>query len=433
MSSSKVASSVVSPNSRNSARTCLGIMTSALLSMAACSLDTPELADARITGHIDASGSASIDAANVHIDARLIDSALAVDASAHPIDAAPHTPDAAVSIDATIATPDAAVADASPDATPDASPDASPDAAQPPSVDWSNVTPDLSPPERIISAMVYDSHHQQTIMFSGNSAQTGHDYDDTWAWDGSAWTQLSPDTSPPARHGHSMAYDAATQTTILFGGIQSSLLDDTWQWNGTDWSQLSPTDSPPSRRFPTMAYDDDTQQVILFGGTNENDTSGPAINDMWAFDGTNWTELTPNTLPPVRFFSNLTYDAGHHYLLLYGGTDNVAPFLFDTWTYDGTNWTQQEPIHQPDVVQGVMQYDATRGTVVLFGTKNTNSVEDGETWEWDGTDWTLDTSIVSPPTRQYDVSAYDEVNGQFVLFGGFVNESGAGLADTWTL
>jgi hypothetical protein len=32
------------------------------------------------------------------------------------------------------------------------------------------------------------------------------------------WTQQAPATSPPARVGASMAYDAATGTAVLFGG-----------------------------------------------------------------------------------------------------------------------------------------------------------------------------------------------------------------------
>src|SRR5690242_14799971 len=36
------------------------------------------------------------------------------------------------------------------------------------------------------------------------------------------WTKQAPATSPPARWAASMAYDAATGTVVLFGGIDSS-------------------------------------------------------------------------------------------------------------------------------------------------------------------------------------------------------------------
>jgi hypothetical protein len=44
-----------------------------------------------------------------------------------------------------------------------------------------------------------------------------------------------------------MAYDAATHTVVLFGGISQKctrrgcpVLDDTWTWNGSDWTQQTP-------------------------------------------------------------------------------------------------------------------------------------------------------------------------------------------------
>ena len=47
-----------------------------------------------------------------------------------------------------------------------------------------------------------------------------------------------------------MAYDAATGQLVLFGGFDQQHgadLNDTWTWNGTTWTQLSPATSPPAR------------------------------------------------------------------------------------------------------------------------------------------------------------------------------------------
>src|SRR5262245_35402669 len=47
------------------------------------------------------------------------------------------------------------------------------------------------------------------------------------------WTQQHPATSPPARVGAWMAYDAATGTVVLFGGVNSDATggyNDTWTW-----------------------------------------------------------------------------------------------------------------------------------------------------------------------------------------------------------
>ena len=41
---------------------------------------------------------------------------------------------------------------------------------------------------------------------------------DTWAYDGTTWTNISPPASPAARWGASMADDPALHQVVLFGG-----------------------------------------------------------------------------------------------------------------------------------------------------------------------------------------------------------------------
>lgn len=46
------------------------------------------------------------------------------------------------------------------------------------------------------------------------------------------WTKQHPATSPPARAGAAMAYDAASGAAVLFGGGggTTGIFDDTWTW-----------------------------------------------------------------------------------------------------------------------------------------------------------------------------------------------------------
>ena len=46
-----------------------------------------------------------------------------------------------------------------------------------------------------------------------------------------------------------------------------------------------------------MAYDSAHGQVVLFGGQDANLN---ALNDTWVWDGTNWTQKFPQTIPPAR-------------------------------------------------------------------------------------------------------------------------------------
>jgi len=77
-----------------------------------------------------------------------------------------------------------------------------------------------------------------------------------------------------------MAYDPATGDMVLFGGSgNSGDLGDTWTFDGTTWTQLSPATSPPARDSVSMAYDLATGNIVLFGG---EDNSGN-LSDTWTF------------------------------------------------------------------------------------------------------------------------------------------------------
>ena len=60
-------------------------------------------------------------------------------------------------------------------------------------------------------------------------------------------------TAPSPRGYLRMAYDAASNEVVLFGGYNGSVyFGDTWTWDGTDWSvpfrawiKLNPTSGPP--------------------------------------------------------------------------------------------------------------------------------------------------------------------------------------------
>ena len=53
---------------------------------------------------------------------------------------------------------------------------------------------------------------------------------------------------PPARFGNGIAYDAAREQVVLFGGgvtcCSGNYFNDTWVWDGTTWTQVFPVTSP---------------------------------------------------------------------------------------------------------------------------------------------------------------------------------------------
>ena len=307
---------------------------------------------------------------------------------------------------------------------------------------WANVTPAVVtfPSARSNFAMSYDSGRGRAVVFGGNSAQGGS-LNDTWEWNGFAWTQ---GPAAPAALGTrtdlAMAYDAATgvANTVLFGGNQTgNLQSDTWTWTGTVWTQKTPATIPPIRSQHSMAYFSTgagTGYVLMFGGCSNlysfiNCTG--TLNDTWQWNGTNWTKLTPAASPPGRAYGNMAFDSARGRIVLFGGCgtyDSSTPpnggcksWLNDTWEWNGSNWLNVTPgsIKPTARQQFAMAYDPARGRTVIFGGQGGNGLWTDLAWEWDGTSWTNVTSTVTVPVPRYGQSMIeDTARSRLVSFGG---------------
>src|SRR5262245_37060287 len=117
-----------------------------------------------------------------------------------------------------------------------------------------------------------------------------------------AWVQKKPGTSPSAREGAAMAYDSAHQATMLFGGCANCPTQPDpvcWFWDGTAWVGFTSAVVPPARSSCAIAYDAARDRFVLFGGIGASNT---LLNDTWEFDSAAvaWTQRTPATNPPAR-------------------------------------------------------------------------------------------------------------------------------------
>lgn len=224
-------------------------------------------------------------------------------------------------------------------------------------------------------------------------------------------------TVPSPRASAGVAYDAARGNVVLFGGGAATWLGDTWTWDGRSWQQQKPSAAPSPRGAAAMAFDPSTGRVILFGGIGERDRSGETKRtDMWAWDGTTWTQLHPAAVPPATFGGALmAFDpVSQHVILLVNPGDGSIP-RNQTWEWTGATWVlvdsngpigdgppglsqnppaglqdrprltgyldpstvlSLDPVHNRlMVVQGVQYADAPVHGVV--------------TWEWDGHHWVV--------------------------------------------
>jgi WD40 repeat protein len=297
---------------------------------------------------------------------------------------------------------------------------------------WVQAGPQNFPYGRVNAGIAYDEIRQQVVLFGGYTASTIQfgDTNDTWTWNGDSWSQIAasatPGNTPAAREAPAMAYFRDSNLTILFGGIsvttnQSTVQGDTWSWNGSAWTQITPAASPPARYAAAMVYDAARHQLVLFGGSG--------LNDTWTWDGTNWTQANPATRPPARSYAGATYDIDHAVVLLYGGVDASGKPLDDTWTWDGVNWAQQLPLHTPGARgDAVITYDPNQHRAFLFGGSNATDAF-GDTWAWDGSDWQSLGEATQPMPRIAAPMTYDPRHHKTILFGGLPS---AGIFnDTW--
>jgi len=129
--------------------------------------------------------------------------------------------------------------------------------------------------------MAYDAATGTVVLFGGLGSPVPP-FRDTWTWNGSTWTKQHPATRPAARYLATSAYDAATGTVVLFGGVGGSNqhpLGGTWTWNGSTWTQQAPASHPAARFDAGSAYDAATGTVVLFGGLANN----AALGDTWTW------------------------------------------------------------------------------------------------------------------------------------------------------
>ena len=310
-----------------------------------------------------------------------------------------------------------------------------------PALNYGQLQPTTSPGARCCVAMAFDPVSNSTLLFGGQVP--GEPYtavNETWKLQSGKWTLLSPGTSPPARSGASMVYDAAHNNIVLFGGTSITNgalgpdLNDTWIWNGTTWAQQSPPTSPPGRRFDSqgIAYDPNTQTVVMFGGTDH--TNAVFYNDTWVWNGTTWTQMTADTSPSARRTVLATDPSGN--VMLFGGFDGTN-VLAETWMWNGTNWNLLSPTTSPaarDVPNIV--FNPNLGAVVLFGgVSDPNGGQTAgfnDTWTWDGVTWAQLTPATAPPQRYAFGMDYDAAASAVFVFGGFTFD-GPAINDTWGL
>jgi hypothetical protein len=253
---------------------------------------------------------------------------------------------------------------------------------------WINLKPQTSPPPRHASDMVYHEPTDQLILYTGADAN-GYPINDLWTFnsDLNNWTQLFPQTMPPANYFPIMVSIPSTNQilalisdTVTFSQLwiynvaennwtqsqalnmpvfgdwdRSSLvyLDDlnkvllfgteaVWEYfiNSDSWMKLDTTNNPTNRKYTDMVYDNSIRKAVLFGGCDilrrTCDSDSEVFDDTWIFDYNTltWTEIQSASPPPARYMDgNMVFDSVRNITLIYGSSDDSL-YFDDTWTLD---------------------------------------------------------------------------------------------------
>lgn len=277
-------------------------------------------------------------------------------------------------------------------------------------------------------------------------------------------------------------------------GPVTVLSSGTWTWmSGSDVINTpgvygtkgvpAPTNLPGARQF-AASWTDPAGAFWLFGGFGvaANGDTG-YLNDLWKFDGTNWTWISgsdtinaigtygtqgqpaADNVPGARESASFWTDAGGN-LWLFGGlesTGGVKGHLNDLWKFDPTNlnWTwisgtqtinaegsfdaagQPVPGSVPDARFGGASWTDKNGIFWLFGGFGSSrgiNVHLNDLWKFDpaATTWTFvsggpltaggnynpQVGVTVPgggniPGARREAVIWTDTNGNLWLFGGF--------------
>lgn len=220
---------------------------------------------------------------------------------------------------------------------------------------------------------------------------------DLWRFDGSNWTWVGGSNLanpaavygtkgtaasanvPDGRNGAVSWRDEADNVWVFGGTGARGELNDLWKFDGADWTWVSGASTPsqsgvygslgiaaatnvPGARQKAVSWIDASGHLLLFGGTGyASGGQHGLLNDLWKFDGANWTWISGSSLadragtygsvgipaaantPGARKGSAAWSDAAGRLWLLGGaGVDvNGSPsaVLHDLWRFDGARWT----------------------------------------------------------------------------------------------
>lgn len=258
-------------------------------------------------------------------------------------------------------------------------------------------------------------------------------------------------TGAPGARSRAISWSDKQGNFWLFGGeIGADNLRDLWKYDGTNWTWVSgdgnldrggnynlmgvpSPSSMPGARDGGVGWSDSNGNIWIFGGYGY-DVNGAIgyLNDLWKFDGSNWTWISgsqiasksgnygiqgiaASTNVPGGRSGSISWLDTQGNLWMFGGygADNASSFGFlgDLWKFDGLNWiwvsgsnlinaignygikNTVDPTNIPGARFGSKVWSDSKGNVWLFGgygqdSTTSTAFELNDLWKFDVTNLT---------------------------------------------
>ena len=306
-------------------------------------------------------------------------------------------------------------------------------------------------------------------------------------------TGSPPDSSPPggdtgtSPDDTGTTSDASPAVDASDAGAITSINE--WTWMSGSTLTLAPgvygslgdagAANTPGARYGATSWTDSAGRLWLFGGTPADGI--PMMNDLWMFQGTEWTWMGGSastdalgvyalpdagagaSFPGARYFTSFTTDK-KGVLWLFGGkgwgTTATEGMLSDLWRFDGTKWTwvtgdttvnvppsygDAGPLDPGGRNRGVSWVDLA-GNFWVFGGRNNAGAILSDLWKFDGASWTWvggssttgasgvygvkgTPAAANFPGAREDSVSFTDASGNMWLYGGWGYDSAGLLSD----
>jgi PKD repeat protein len=335
---------------------------------------------------------------------------------------------------------------------------------------WINVTSGPTPPGDYGAAMAYDPLLNESVLFGGYLPPIGRfneapqQINATWGLQNGTWTNITSTVGlpPVGRLSPSLSYDARDGYLLLTAGSEISYpyndtiachagwCNDTWKFAGGRWTQLPLPALNPfegialSNGTPVYwdgsvsAYDSTDGFLLVQSAFDSESIYGNTTQGRsWAYEGSNWTDLTLNATTNTTAISPnyqtpaLIDDPAAGGVLLFGGSRftsggnwGVYPSN-ETWLFAHGAWTNvtaNSTLAPPADGYGtpvVGTYDNATQSVIIYDPGDGPQAE-GLIWEWKNFHWSNITpaSRASYPSVFGPAIAWDANQNAAFLFGG---------------